>query len=131
MDPAKCEGCIYRADCECHLFRHGLCHHTGSSEFLKHFSSYATQWVSSTTLLIIKENVFCTMTGYSGAVTGKRGDLNMFAALRRLKEQQKFKYGIDGGFTSPSVHHVRCKCLHLTWLSSLLHSVDRQRQSRA
>lgn len=70
----------------------------------------------STSLLITKENVFCTLTGYSGAVTGKRGDLDMFAALRRSKEQQKFKYGIDGGFTTPSVHPVCCKCLHLSWL---------------
>lgn len=71
----------------------------------------------STCLLIIKENVFCTLTGYSGAVTGKRGDLNMFAALRRSKELQKFKYGIAGGFTSRSLHPVCRKCLHLSWLS--------------
>jgi len=78
LDAAKHEGCIYRADGERHLFKHSPCHHTRSSEFLEQFSSYITQWISSTALPVIKENVFCIVTGYSDATIRKRGELSMF-----------------------------------------------------
>lgn len=78
LDAAKHEGCIYRADGERHLFKHSSCHHTRSFEFLEHFSSYVTQWISSTTLPVIKENAFCIATGYSGTTIRKMGDFSTF-----------------------------------------------------
>lgn len=54
------------------------CHHTRSFEFLEHFSSYVTQWISSTTLPVIKENAFCIATGYSGTTIRKMGDFSTF-----------------------------------------------------
>lgn len=78
LDAAKHEGCIYRADGERRLFKHSPCHHTRSFEFLEQFSSYATQWISSTSLPVIKENTFFTVTGYSDATIRKREELSVF-----------------------------------------------------
>lgn len=45
---------------------HSPCHHTRTFESLEHFSSCVTQWISSTALPVMKENIFCVLSGYSG-----------------------------------------------------------------
>lgn len=41
------------------------------------FSSYATPWISFTTLQVIKENIFHAVIHNSGPATEKRGELSM------------------------------------------------------